>query len=188
MVLFWIISSAAKKKNPPRGRQPWDQARRRQEVPPIADVEQEVPLYPPVREAEQEVALPKMEPERKVPGPLGPFPGLGDLGKELREVFESEFFPEEKTIEENIPEITRWEGKKAYRIKMEPEAEDGEGSVLPVPIKDWREDTVLTVINDRDLKHYPLPDLNPQTVVQGIVMAEILQPPRARRPFRNNSY
>lgn len=165
MVLFWIISNAGKKKTSPRSRQLWDEARRRQPMPPIMEEEREVPR-------------PIFEQEQRVPPPLRPFPGLEDLGKEIKEVFENEFFPEEKTAEETFAEKTVTERKKIYRLKHKPyhpsvtTEEVGAKETTPAIFKE--PDTGLECLS-----------LSTQGLVQGIIMSEILQPPRSRRPLRH---
>ncbi len=177
LVLFWIISNAGKKKTPPRGRQPWDEARRRQPLPPLGEKEREASPVRPVREPEEEILKPMVEPEREVPPSARPFPNLQDLGKELREVLEDEFFPDKEPMEAPVWEKTVPKRKKTYRLKNKP----FQPQVVPVV------PTVATVPSIDEKKPAGWPGLLPlssQSVVQGIIMAEILQPPRSRRRMR----
>jgi len=177
LVLFWILSNAGKKKTPPRGRQPWDEARRRQPLPPLEEREREAHPVQPMREPEQEILKPIVEPKREVPPPARPFPNLQDLGRELREALEGEFFPDKETVEASVWEKTVPKRKKIYHLKNKTVQQQ----VLPeIP-------AVATISSIDDKKPAGRPELLPftsQDVVQGIIMAEILQPPRSRRWLR----
>ncbi|ATW25336.1 hypothetical protein [Candidatus Formimonas warabiya] len=157
LVLFWILGGAVKKNKPPRPQgQPWDQARRRQSVPP--------PVAPDLEEAR----------------PRGPFPPsgeMGDLEEEIRRLFGGDRSLPDRAVEER---------KKPARFKTLPR------------VRVWR---IGQKRRQREKKPAPMvpkstftagprgncPELcfNPNAVVQGVIMSEILQPPRAKRPFRS---
>ncbi|MEL7567389.1 MAG: hypothetical protein AAGU27_21275 [Dehalobacterium sp.] len=159
LVLFWVLSGTVKKKTVPRSSQPWDQARRRQSMPPVA------------------------EPERESPRPGIPFPNLQDLGKDIKEVLlevDEDLFTRPKEAER----------KKTYRIKnvstpnvIEVKAPVEEVLEPPVFQDAVSERTTLS-FNDRSPIYHPQLSFGRQAVVKGIIMSEILQPPRAKRPIR----
>ena len=167
MVLFWILSNAAKKKTPPRGRQPWDEARRRQPVPPTQ----------PMMEPEREIPRPIFEPKREVSPPFRPFPKLQDLGRDLKEALEGEFFPVEKAAEEPVFERNVPARGETYRLKKK-------NFPPPVIPEIMAEETIPSFNDKKPVNLTELLSLSSQGVVQGIIMSEILQPPRSKRPLR----
>jgi hypothetical protein len=177
VVLIWIISNAGKKKTPPRGRQPWDEARRRQSLPPLEDKERKAHPVQPVREQEQEILKPMVEPEREVPPPTRPLPKLQDWGRELREALEGEFFPEQEPMEAPVWGKTVSKRKKVYRQKNK--------AVRPLVAPVVPAVAAISSVDDKKpAGQQELLPFSPQGVVQGIIMAEILQPPRSRRWMR----
>lgn len=121
------------------------------------------------------------------------FPKFEDFGKELQDLLREmsgvppteKSAPKQEQPEPVIMEPEVLQNKGTYPIKN---MEEGEmlsttpaESVLPV------NEVAVTAPNvksdkvrgsRRDLS------LTPQTLVQGIIMSEILQPPRAKRPYR----
>jgi len=124
---------------------------------------------------------PSVEPDQEVVRPSRPFPNFKDFGKEIREVLsevDGELFSEPMGAER----------KKAYRIKTASEVK----APIPMPIISqpsvsnrvhFEETTSST--NVRNPIYQPELSFSSHALVQGIIMSEILQPPRAKRPFRH---
>lgn len=133
---------------------------------------------------------PMMQPMEEVPPPMGHFPKLEDWGKELKEILEKDFFPEEfkgKTIAEEIPaKETAAERRKTYRIKSSPTIK------RPVaPKVTFEEVAAKAQSSSQGGSSVYSPEwlsLSSSGIVQGIIMSEILQPPRSKRPMRQEIY
>lgn len=122
---------------------------------------------------------PSVEPDQEVIRPSRPFPNLQDLGKGMREVLL-------EVDSELLSEPTIAERKKAYRIKTVSEMKAPMDRTWEPPVSQEArfEETTLSA-NDKNPIYHPELSLGPKAVVQGIIMSEILQPPRAKRPFRH---
>jgi hypothetical protein len=162
-VFIWIFSNlGGKKKTPPkRGQsQPWDQAKRRQSPPPSTST----------------------------------FPKLEDLGKELQDLIleMSGNKPAERTVpKEQPPEPTMAEQedhqkvKESYRVK--PMREGETFSIKSLKPSTSAKLTPTTFSSDKiDKVQKPQTNLPliSHSLIQGIIMSEILQPPRAKRSYR----
>lgn len=173
LVLFWIFKNSGKKKarnSGPQG-QPWDQARRRQSVPR--------PMEPPKDE---------------FPFPLPPT--VREIFEEFEEIgswTEGERGAKEKTVVEGKPGMEGVSG-----IEGEPGMEGAGEPVPDLPVYGLEVQTVPepAAIEEIPPAACPTPrqqsrpsvgvNLSPSALLNGIIMSEILQPPRAIRSLRGN--